>query len=273
MISRQYRSIAFWAFFATGVPAAADVDQDVYQTKTIVTGERGETRNPGLIICFMDALVKVSGDRRLLTDPRAAALAKDAGRFVTQYRYHDRMAGKPLKDEQGTRDRLYDLTVDFDHARLDAALRSMGRNPWPAPRPKIVVFLAVKNTARTYVLAGDNELGSLQRESFGDAAAKYGIPVLFAPGSALQEADLRLESLVSANKGKLQVIAELSGGDVPMTGSLIWSREALDWIAEWNLSHDGHDYRWQISGVNFDAAFREAVSGAAQILSGNGQPL
>ena len=37
------------------------------------------------------------------------------------------------------------------------------------------------------------------------------------------------------------------------------------------MSADGlHD--WQIQNVNFDAAFRSAMRGAAQVLSGHGEP-
>ncbi|TIT43144.1 MAG: DUF2066 domain-containing protein, partial [Mesorhizobium sp.] len=35
---------------------------------------------------------------------------------------------------------------------------------------------------------------------------------------------------------------------------------------------DGKTYSWQVRGVSFDEAFRVAMRGAAQILSGNGQP-
>ncbi|TIW55589.1 MAG: DUF2066 domain-containing protein, partial [Mesorhizobium sp.] len=34
----------------------------------------------------------------------------------------------------------------------------------------------------------------------------------------------------------------------------------------------GKTYRWQVRGVSFDEAFRVAMRGAAQVLSGNGQP-
>jgi hypothetical protein len=37
---------------------------------------------------------------------------------------------------------------------------------------------------------------------------------------------------------------------------------------------DGHGqaYRWQMRGLTFDETFRRGIGGAAQILSGNGQP-
>lgn len=37
-------------------------------------------------------------------------------------------------------------------------------------------------------------------------------------------------------------------------------------------SHSGRLHTWTISGVNFDEVFRVGIRGAAQILSGNGEP-
>jgi uncharacterized protein len=53
---------------------------------------------------------------------------------------------------------------------------------------------------------------------------------------------------------------------------MLWSEEALGWVAEWRLAAAGKTYRWQIRGVSFDDAFRNAMAGAAQVLSGHGQP-
>src|SRR6185436_7224473 len=80
--------------------AAATVDA-LYQARTIVTGEREETRIPGIAACFNDVLVKVSADPRLIGDPRVAAMSSQAASYVREYRYHDRMEGIPIHDEQG----------------------------------------------------------------------------------------------------------------------------------------------------------------------------
>ena len=37
---------------------------------------------------------------------------------------------------------------------------------------------------------------------------------------------------------------------------------------QWN----GVTYQWRISGVSFDGGYRNGVAGAAQVLSGHGQP-
>src|SRR5260370_7371046 len=92
--------------------AAADAG-DLYEAQTIVTGEREETRIPGFAECLDYALVKVSGDDRLIGDPRVVALAGRAADFVREFRYHDRMSAIPHHADHGTRDRPHHLISRF----------------------------------------------------------------------------------------------------------------------------------------------------------------
>ena len=66
--------------------------------------------------------------------------------------------------------------------------------------------------------------------------------------------------------------AKDAGGDVPLLGRLVWSDADLGWVADWRIAFEGKTYDWQVRGVSFDEAFRVAMRGAAQVLSGNGQP-
>jgi hypothetical protein len=133
---------------------AAGVDE-LYQAQTIVTGQGEQSRRAGFPVCLEQVLVKVSGDPRLSGDPSVAALAEEAATLVTDFAFRDRMAGIPVHDEQGTRDRPYDLTVRFDPAKIDAALRALGREPWEGPRPRLAVFVGVEIGGTTYLLASD----------------------------------------------------------------------------------------------------------------------
>jgi uncharacterized protein len=249
---------------------AAAVVEHLYQARVIVTGQREETRGPGIAEAFGDVLAKVSGDPRLVGDPRVTGMA--AGTFVTGYGYHDRMAGIPVHDEQGTRDRPYDLTVDFEPARIDAALRSLGHAPWGARRPQPVVLLRVTAGAGSYLLASDGPRGRDQRESLEAAAERFGVPVLVPSQATLDAGGLTAETLAAAEPARLDALARAAGGDLALAGSLEWSDRALGWISAWRLVADGEVHRWGDRGGNFDQAFRRAVGGAAQILSGNGQP-
>jgi len=44
------------------------------------------------------------------------------------------------------------------------------------------------------------------------------------------------------------------------------------WIGKWRMRWQGADYGWGISGVNYDAAFRNIVRGVVLAASGAGLP-
>src|SRR5258708_5858941 len=101
----------------TATPATAA--EDLYRAQTVVTGQGEANRMIGFASCMEDVLIKVSGAERLAGDRRLAAYKAKAKDFVTAFDYHDQFSGKPKRDEQGTRDRPFDLTVDFDKEKID----------------------------------------------------------------------------------------------------------------------------------------------------------
>jgi uncharacterized protein len=263
--------LAATVLLGCNIASAANVG-DLYEAWTIVTGQGEESRRRGFPVCLEQVLVKVSGDPRLIGDPKVAALATEAASFVTDFAFRDRMAGIPVHDEQGTRDRPYDLTVRFDSVKIDVTLRSLGREPWSAPRPRLAVFVGVEIGGTTYLLASDGKRGRDQREALAEAAARYGMPMTLPDEAALAAAGLSYPKLQGIAPGSLDATARALGGDLALAGNLLWSEQALGWVADWRLDARGESHRWQIRGVSFDDAFRNAMSGAAQILSGNGQP-
>ena len=266
-------NIVVWAVLALAVfPLSALADNELYQAKTIVTGQREESRIPGFSKCLQDVLVKLSGDPTLLDDPKAEGVVARAPEYVGVFRYHDRLEALPVHDEQGSRDRPYDLTVDFVPEKVDQALRSLGREPWTGSRPMLLMVLAVQNDNITYMLASDGEHGIDQRESLAAAAWQMGMPLRLPEERALKTRGLSFETLSSAKAADLKSLAGANKDEVPLAGRLVWSKGTLGWKADWQLAWGGKTYQWTIKDVNFDDAFRSAVRGAAQILSGHGAP-
>lgn len=252
--------------FAAGAPA------ELYQAKPIVTGTGEKNRKLGFALAFKDVLVKVSGDPRLLNDPRVDLLSTDAGSLVAEFKYRDRMEGIPIHDEQGSHDRPHDLTTLFVPEKIDAVLASLGSRPWPDPRPTVTLLLGVRNGDRTFVLSSDGERGIDMRDSLAQASVKIAIPATLPTSAALEAAGLTQETLPDADAATLEKIATDAGGKFPLIGSLVWSDKELGWIADWRIDLGGKPYRWQIRGVSFDDAFRNAIRGTARVLSGNGNP-
>jgi len=254
-----------------GSPRAAE-PLALYQGRAIVTGTGEENRSAGFAAALLDVLAKVSGDARVIGDPRVAGLANDAAPLVASFAYRDRMENIPVHDEQGSRDRPHHLTVTFDRVKIDAALRSLGREPWTAPRPTIVLFLRVADSARDFMLAADGRFGIDMREALDNASSLVGLSTRLPRSAQLSTARQSAEGMADADASVLDAVAKAANDDQALSGSLVWSDEALGWVAKWRFDFEGRTYRWEIRGVSFDAAFRNALRGAAQVLSGNGAP-
>lgn len=272
MLLSRRTLLAIGGALALAGPARADPLADLYQARTIVTGRRPETRIPGMVRCLAQVLVRVSGDPRLAQHPMLAGLSASPEAAVKTYSYRDLYAFRPIKDEQGTRDRPYEMTVEYDPAKIDALLAEMGSRPWLAERPRLVVFLAVHHIATSFMLDTLVDQGELMRESFKDASWSAAMDVVIPARETIAKAGLTVDTAPLTGLAALLPLVDRKVGQVPLAGTLDWSRELLAWKAQWRLEVDGSEQRWGIAGVNFDAAFRNGVGGAAQILSGNGTP-
>ena len=239
----------------------------MYRAYAVVTGTDMRQRPWGFARCLREVLVKVSADPRLANDPRTAALAAHADRFVAWFGYVDLMANDPLHDEQGTYDRPYRLTVYFDPARIDAALARLGEHPWRGTRPVIVpVLLVTGPKPPSYVLSADIQAGAAERGAFITAATEFGMAVRF-PGKAELSA-----WNISAMDFPPKPPASPAPGEMVVLGTLQWSETLPGWIGSWHTRWQGAAYSWGISGVNYDAAFRDIVGGAVLLASGRGRP-
>jgi hypothetical protein len=103
---------------------------------------------------------------------------------------------------------------------------------------------------RKYTVSSDDKQSDLQRESLLAAGTKRGMTIVLP---------------AAASNGK-------PGGDITLSGHLVWSDQDLGWATDWQLIVEGKLHRWQVRGVTFDEAFRRGIGGAAEILSGNGDP-
>ena len=139
--------------WCAGTMAAAGAD--LYRAKVTVTGQGEANRIIGFAACLEDVLIKVSGAQKLSGDRRLAAYKSKAKDFVTAFSYRDQFSGKPIRDEQGTRDRPYDLTVEFEESRIDDILRALGLKPWLSHRPRLAVFVEMEQGPRNYIVTAD----------------------------------------------------------------------------------------------------------------------
>ncbi len=238
----------------------------MYQADAIVTGTDMRQRPWGFAQTLRDVLVKVSGDPRLKNDPRTAELAAHADRYVACFSYADMMAGIPLHDEQGTYDRPHKLTVFFDPAKIDGLLAQFGDEPWRGERPVIVPVLLVHGPKPpSYLLSAEIARGAEQRSSFATWADASGMKYRIPSDKELAGWGVTVDHFPPTPPGS-------SAGEAIVTGTLDWSETLPGWIGKWQVRWRGVDHQWSISGVNYDAAFRDIVRGVVLLASGRGTP-
>src|SRR5215469_15040044 len=243
----------------------------LYRAQTIVTGQGEVNRIVGFSACLEDVLIKVSGALRLARDPRLEAYKSNARDYIRAFSYHDQMSGTPTRDEQGTRDRPYDLIVDFDEKQINDLLGKIGLSPWLSRRPVLAVFVEMEQGARNYIVTSDARQSDLQRDSLFAAAEKRGMSVVLPTTAVLDKSGINAAAFSTLRSSTLASAAADQGGEVALVGHLVWVDQELGWATEWQMDWQGRSHRWQLRGITFDEAFRRGIGGAAQILSGNGE--
>jgi hypothetical protein len=268
-------TIGLWVFVCLWTSASVaqpDNLDDDYTTRTVVTGKDDRNRPLGFRLCFDDVLVKVSGDATIVSDSRFETLAANAGQYILTFSYRDRLEGKPVHDEQGTYDRPFFLTCHFESQKIDSVLKTLGRKPW-GHRPRLTMLVVVHGRTNSGILSSDGAFDADMREALANAARRYGLTVGLPSVATLQSNQMSIDTVAITPGDRLLKIAELSDSELPLVGDLQWSDAALGWVAAWSLEASGRRHFWTVSGVNYDEAFRNAVRGAARVLSGNGEPL
>lgn len=250
---------------AAGTPAAAQLPGDLYQATVIVTGADTRSRPIGFAEALRKVLVNLSGEPRLRDDPRVATLAARAGAAVASFSYVDRMAGRPVHDEQGTRDRPYNFTVKFVPARVDKMLEELGQHAWTGTRPAVVPVLAVTIGPTSYLLSAETPHGTEQRASFAEMARDFNLTVRFPAGAELAAWGVRTAGVPAPP-------AAAAPNDAVVAGTLRFDESLPGWVGAWRWRWHGAVYAWGIKGVSFDEAFRDICRGVLRVASGHGAP-
>jgi uncharacterized protein len=238
----------------------------LYQADVIVTGTDMRQRPWGFAQTLRSVLVKSSGDPRLKDGPRTAELAAHADELVLCFSYTDMMAGIPLKDDQGTYDRPHKLTVAFDPARIDAILAQFGDKPWRGDRPVIVPAILVRGPKPpAYRLSAETPRGAEQRGAFAIWAGELDMKSRIPSEAEFAGWGITADHLPAD-------LPSSAGNEVIVTGTLDWSESLPGWVGQWHCRWHGTDHNWNISGVSYDAAFRNMIGGVMLLASGNGSP-
>jgi len=262
-------SLLIVACAATAAAVMAKGYDDLYSAQTVVTGTVEPERTRGFRAGLTDVVIKLTGDVRLAGDARLRPLLVKPHRFVERFEYEDRMKGIPVHDEQGTRERPHYLRMRFKPAAMDAALAQLGLSKWPAPRPRLAVWLGVVEARDSFVLRDAGPEGYGQRLVVAETAARRGIPVwLPAADTAVTVDDIEAGDAANLQRAAPDADALLAGVLALVPGGY-WD---ITWRFRSRNPTGDRTKRWTMRRVTFDTAIKGGLETAALILSGNATP-
>jgi uncharacterized protein len=254
-------------------PAGAVLSKlPLYQSTVIVTGNDTRYRATGMAKCLRDVLVKVTGEPRLANDPRVVALMAHSDQFVAYYLYRDQMEGIHHHDDQGTYDRPFDLTVQFDPIKIGTIVHDLGESPWKTERPVIVPFIAVHGFDKPYLLdhhltadmTNDLPVMADQRESLVTIALRYGMSLRFPTEADWQAWKTGGQDLLAPTLSPSKFAF--------VVGTLEFRLSTFGWKGAWHMDWQGKGYDWRVGGVPYDKALETLVAGVVRVASGHGAP-
>jgi hypothetical protein len=142
----------------------------------------------------------------------------------------------------------------------------LGDTPWRGKRPVIVPVLLIEGPKPpSYLLSAETPRGEEQRGAFAVAAGEFGMKVRIPTEAGLG-------AWVSTIDNFQPKPPATDGSEAIVTGTLEWSETLPGWTGKWRTRWNGVEHRWGISGVNYDAAFRDIARGLVLLASGRGAP-
>lgn len=212
---------------------------------TVPVADRSEAaRQQAVRAALAEVLARLSGDPTLPEQAGSAPLLAEAGRYLQQYQYEGSEGAGTLM-----------LRAGFDAAALEAQLRRQGLVLWGRERPPLLVWLAVDDGQRRYLLGADDAdpvLGELR------AAARREALELVLPLLDLEDQSrVSFTGIWSGDLSAAQQASQRYRAQAVLIGGL--QRSADGWKARWALRRSGRDSAWQSGGADLAEALGQGL--------------
>ena len=236
--------------------APAVTGQDLFEAEVHVSSQSQAERATAMQQALAEVLVRVTGQRDLLQQSSGRALLGSAGKYVQQYRYFTVPGSEPP--------RLM-MRVRFDDETVRQALRQQGVAFWgDAERPDTLVWLAVEDRGRRYIVAAQDGTGAGQQLEL--ASRQRGIPLLFPLMDLEDQSKVRFSDLWGGFFDHAYEASQRYNPQAILIGRLNRSQTG-SWVARWNLRVAGSPSSWTNSDNRLAGVLGSGIDNVADTLA------
>jgi len=237
---------------------AARVD-DLFQVEVAADGRDAGSRDAALGQALGQVLLRITGSAESLSNPSLRPLLKNPSRFAQQYRFREIPAETPEQAEQ------LRLWVQFDGVALAREVREAGLPYWGSERPDVLLWLAIDNRGRRY-LVSDNSGGGVAR-SLSQSAYRRGLPLTLPLMDLEDQRAVQFTDVWGGFVGSLEEASQRYRPQVILVGKLGRSGPSGDWRGSWNLLAAGSQQSWTSHSANLEAAVEQGIGATSEWLA------
>ena len=217
---------------------------DLYKAIVSVAGAEETDRNLAMKQALSQVLVKLSGDRTLLDNPRVKVKLAQAEQFVEQFEYQTRP-----HDGQ----RL--LVVSFDEDAIKQLLQDLGLSQWSNARPTLLVWIVLEKEGKQSVI---NKIEQApEANTLRIEAATRGLPMLFPILDLEDLRTLRVTDIIVGRREAIEQVARRYNVQTTWVGRVALQDET--WHGQWHLLIGTEQFSWQTESVNLSTLLTEGL--------------
>ncbi len=243
---------------ACSLVRAAGIDgQNLFEVTVRVPDESSTVQRAAFTKGLQQVLVRLSGDSRVLSKLKLPP----ATRYVKQFRYD------VLPVPEGETALLdvapqLQLWMQFDADKLSDLLRQNQLPVWSPLREAVVVWLAVRDGKRHYLLKRRDT--SLIKKALEQAARVRGLPIVWPLYDQQDREKVRFSDVWAGFQQPILQASQRYASGAVLIGHLSW--DGNTWRSEWHLLDAGKRSSHRNSNADYAAAISQAIGQMADEL-------
>jgi hypothetical protein len=234
---------------------AGAASRELFDAEVVVPNQTAGERSQALRVALGEVLVRVAGQDAVLKTAPAKQMLDKPDALVQQYRYFN---------EPGSEPPLLKLWVRFDGDAIRNSLQQQGQAYWGSERPDTLVWLAVEDRGKRYLVSADD--GTDVQQQIALAAKQRGLPILFPLMDLEDQSQVRFTDIWGGFFENVTAASRRYNPQAVLIGRLNRSPSG-GWSSRWHLEVAGKPSAWSDSRQQLEILSQQGIDDAADRLA------
>lgn len=239
----------------------------LYEAEVRVFSQKGDERATAMASALAEVLAKVSGQRDAALQRGVAEATRRPAKFLQQYRYLALPDAEKYATEPG--DEPQRVLFRFDKEAVDKVLRDNGLPVWGAIRPTTLVWLAVADAERRFLVGSD--MPEPLRRALDREANRRGLALVLPLLDLEDQSRLRFAEVWGGFREPILAASARYHTEAVLVGRMQRTPEG-EWTGTWTLLQGDAAQSWEAQGVLAEEVVDAGVAGVVDSLAARYAP-